>query len=143
MAVCPSNPDYYAYITDKVCVRVCPSGLYASDPVTRICTSSCATWSTFRDTTTNRCVARCPAPLYADDSIYKCVPVCPTSPDYYADNQTQSCVADCPDGPLDANNVPIWASWEEELSRTCMTRCPSGQFAQNSSGRCVAQCPPN
>lgn len=49
VALCPSNPDYYAYSGDNTCVRVCPDGLFASDPITRICINSCQTWSTFAD----------------------------------------------------------------------------------------------
>ena len=61
MSTCPSNPDYYADLSLYFCVRVCPDGLFASDSVYRVCTSSCGTYSsTFGDPTTNRCTNQCP-----------------------------------------------------------------------------------
>ena len=111
VAVCPSNPDSYAHIPSFTCVRVCPSGLYASDPVTRICTSTCQPWLTFRDDTTHRCIPSCFEPYFADNYTYKCVSGCPTSPDYYADPHSRTCVFVCPIGPNDANGKPTWISW--------------------------------
>ena len=72
---CPSDPDLYGDPNSGFCESTCTNG-YFKYGVTRMCVSSCATYSLFEYN--DECVKFCPDGYYAN-STNNCITPCPST----------------------------------------------------------------
>jgi hypothetical protein len=133
--LCPSVPDSWADINAHDCVYQCPLNFFASGQADRLCVDSCSAYLTFGDVQARRCGSTCAINYWADNSSFLCKARCPDNPDFYADNTTGTCVYNCSKGDN-------WTTFADPISRQCVTECPTGYYAQNSTQRCETECPP-
>jgi hypothetical protein len=133
---CPlvSSVRYYALLSNNSCVRVCPSGLYGS-ATNNTCMGICSLANhEYADDTNNLCVTECTHNAsyfsYANEFTRACVTVCPASKGLVGDQLIWKCVARC-------SSLTQYADLNAGY---CVSLCPSGYFADNSTQTCVSNC---
>ena len=111
MSLCNSTLYLYSDNTTWKCLPTCSQRPdYYADPNTKLCTKEC-TGGLFADNYTRFCLPaiNCSNSTIGDPQYFRCVPVCPIATPSFFDNDTNLCVQ----------------------------VCPFGQFADNSTMKCV------
>lgn len=152
---CPTGPPaLYGDSVSGKCESSCNTAngqLRFADPISKRCVFVCnITLGYYGDPTTGLCTTICDvANPYKDNSTQRCVSVCPSNPDYYAHIPSSTCVRNCPNGLYASDpttrictaSCASWLTFKDDTNNRCVAICPFPYYADNSTYKCVPQCP--
>lgn len=93
---------------------------------------------TLADNITHYCVLQCPYPNFGRLDTNKCVAQCPSTPDLFGHPDNRVCV-----GLYSCYAVGGVAYYADDVSRTCVQKCPMSRWADTTLFTCVPTCPTN
>lgn len=119
--------DLWADNSTQACVGGCPD-----------ITIGGVLTDTYADNITHFCVLTCPAPNFGRKDNNKCVSQCPDTPNLFGHPHGRICVdvTNC----FAVGGVPYYA---DDVSRTCVQKCPLTRWADTNLFKCVYTCPSN
>ena len=117
--ICPESNETFGDTPGDQCVYTCPSGYFAQTDTNRRCVATCKS-GTWGNEVTRVCITdplnECPSETWADDHLHLCTGLCTASEGYYGNNLTKKCVTSCPS-----------PSFAYDGTRVCIDICPPSQ----------------